>query len=211
MLKISKIPPALGVLLGCILYELGTTSLYLYQPHIIPSVLRFGGLLVIIYFTLKSPKIRLNGNISVVFRFLIVWSLFIVLRGPVIGSFRPDTKSIYDVIFMALLGQFGDLTYFVPLFALFSVRLDSLYYIKKVSIVCCILFIVLIVLNREQILAGMLMMGRTNLVDYTGEPITVRDLVDAVFPGFGLVVLMLLCFGYIKGKLSLLYPISLLA
>lgn len=203
-------PPAFGVLLGCILFELGTTSLYLYQPFFIPTVLRFGGLFTIIYFTFKSPRITLNSNIAVVFRFLIIWSVFIVLRGPLIGSFRPDTNSIFDVIRMALIGQFGDLTYFVPLFALFSVRLDSLYYIRKFSIVFCVLFIVLIFLNRDQIAAGMLNMGRTSLVDYTGESITVRELIDAAFPGFGLVVFMLLCYGYTKGKLSFILPFSML-
>lgn len=203
-------PPALGVLLGCLLFELGTTSLYLYQPYVIPTVLRLLGLFTIIYFALKSPSINLNGKIAIVFRFLIIWSVFIVLRGPLIGSFRPDTNTIADIFRLALIGQYGDLTYFVPLFALFCVRLEFLYYIRKISIVCCLLFIVLIILNSDQIIAGMLMMGRTNLVDDTGEAITVRELTDAAFPGFGLMVLMLLCYGYIKGKSSILLPISLL-
>ena len=205
-----KIPPVLGVIIGCVLFELGTTSLYLYQPYVLPTVLRFGGLFTILHFALKSSCTKLTGEISVVFRFLVIWSFFIVLRGAVIGNLRPDTESISDVIRMALIGQYGDITYFFPLFALFSIRLDSLYYLRKIALVISVLFIILIIMNRGQIMAGMLTMGRTDLVDYTGEPITVRDLVDAAFPGFGLMVFMLMCYGYIKGKLTAILPISLL-
>ncbi len=206
----TKIPPAFGVILGCVLYELGITSLYLYQPYVLPTVLRFLGLFTILYFAFKSPRITLNGEIAVVFRFFIIWTVFIVLRGPLIGNFRPNTESISDVIRVALIDRYGDVTYFFPLFALFSIKLDSLYYFRKTALVLSILFIILIILNRGQIIAGMLTMGRTDLVDFTGEPITVRDLVDAAFPGLGLIVFILMCYGYIKGKLTIVLPISLL-
>lgn len=206
----TKIPPVLGVILGCVLYELGTTSLYLYQPYVLPTVLRFGGLFAILYFAFKSPRTKLHGDISVVFRFLILWSIFMVLRGPFIGNFRPESESFSDVVRIAFIDRYGDITYFFPLFALLSLRLDSLYYFRRIAIVMSVFFIILIILNRGQIMAGMLTMGRTDLVDFAGEPITVRDLVDAAFPGFGLMVFMLMCYGYIKGKLTAFLPISLL-
>ena len=141
---------------------------------------------------------------------MIIWILFVVLRGVFIGNLRPESTSFLEGIRFAFLGEFGEITYLAPLLALMSVKLDSLYYLKKIALFFCILFFILALSNREQILIGLVAQGKSELLDFNGEEISVRSIIRAASPGFGLIVFMLFCFNYIKGKAKVLLPASII-
>lgn len=201
-----RISPFVGVVLGVFCYELGTTSLFLYNPYVIPTLFRVIGLCLILYFVFKTSYKRLDRNVASYYQLLIIWILFVVIRGVFIGNIRPDSTSFADGLRFAFIGEFGEITYLAPLLALMAVRLDSLYYLKKIAIVFCVIFFVLAILNREQILFGLVAQGKTELLDFNGEEISVRNIIRAASPGFGLIVFMLFCFNYIKGKIKFLLP-----
>lgn len=208
--QLLKIPPFVGVVLGVFCYELGATSLYLYNPYVIPTLLRLIGLCLILYFAFKSPYKRLDGKMGLIHQIMILWILFIIIRGVFIGNIRPDSTSFADGLRFAFIGEFGEITYLAPLLALMSVRLDSFYYLKKIAIIFCVLFFVLAITNREQILVGLVAQGKTELLGYDGEEISVRNIIWAASPGFGLIVFMLFCFNYIKEKYKLLLPAAII-
>ena len=208
--QVLRIPPFVGVVIGVFCYELGTTSLYLYRPYVIPTLLRLLGFCLILYFAFNSSYKHFDRGIASHYKIMIIWILFVVLRGVFIGNLRPESTSFLEGIRFAFLGEFGEITYLAPLLALMSVRLDSLYYLKKIAIVFCVIFFVLAILNREQILFGLVAQGKTELLDFNGEEISVRNIIRAASPGFGLIVLMLFCFNYIKGKAKVLLPASII-
>lgn len=208
--KLLKLPPLVGVVLGVFCYELGTTSLYLYKPYVIPTLLKLIGLCIILFFVSRSSYRSFGGKVDFPYRVLTLWLMLVVLRGVFIGNLRPESTSFSDGLRFAFIGEFGEITYLVPLLALMTVRLDSLYYLKKLAIVFCALFIILAIDNREQILFGMIAQGKTELIDFNGEEISVRNIIKAASPGFGLIVFMLFCFNYIKGKGKILFPAAIL-
>lgn len=210
MEQLLRIPPFVGVVLGVFCYELGTTSLYLYNPYIIPTILRVTGLFLILYFAFKSKIKGLGGRVAFHYQVMIIWIMLVVLRGVFIGNIRPDSTSFADGLRFAFIGEFGEITYLAPLLALMAVRLDSLYYLKKIAIVFCVIFFVLAILNREQILIGLVAQGKSELLDVTGEEMSVRHIIRAASPGFGLIVFMLLCYNYIKGKAKILLPAAVI-
>lgn len=208
--QVLRIPPFVGVVIGVFCYELGTTSLYLYRPYVIPTLLRLLGFCLILYFAFNSSYKHIDRGIASHYKIMIIWILFVVLRGAFIGNLRPESTSFLDGIRFAFLGEFGEITYLAPLLALMSVKLDSLYYLKKIALVFCILFFILALSNREQILIGLVAQGKSELLDFNGEEISVRSIIRAASPGFGLIVFMLFCFNYIKGKAKVLLPASII-
>lgn len=210
MVQLLRIPPLAGVVLGVFMYELGTTSYYLYSPFVIPTLLRTIGLCLIVYYTVKSSYRRFSGGIWPFYQIMLIWIVFIVIRGVFIGNLRPESTSFFEGIRYAFIGEYGEITYLAPALALMAVRLDSLYYLKKFAIIFSVFFFLMAVLNRNQILIGLVAQGRSELLDFTGEEITVRHIIRAVSPGFGLVVFMLFCYNYITGKARLLLPASII-
>ena len=210
MEKLLSLPPFVGVVLGVICWELGTTSLYLYEPFGLPTLLRLIGFFLILYSTYKSTYKRLDINVSFYYQLFALWVFLVALRGIFIGNIRSESTSIFEALRFAFIGEFGEITYLAPLLALMTVRLDSLYFLKKIAIVLCVVFFVLALLNREQILLGLVAQGRTELLDFTGKEITVRILISAVSPGYGLIVFMLFCYSYIKEKSKILLPAAII-
>lgn len=210
MKQLLKLPPFVGVILGIICYELGTTYYYLYSPFTIPTLFRTAGLLIILFFAYRSSYRQLDGKVGLYHQILIIWVVLIALRGVFIGNLRPESTSFSEGIRYAFIGEFGEITYLVPLLALMTVRLDSLYYLKKIAIVSCVFFFVMTVLNRDQILGGIIAQGRSELLGLDGEEIMVRHIIRAISPGFGLIVFMLFCYNYIKEKSRILLPAAII-
>ncbi len=208
--ELLKIPSFAGVVLGVFIYELGTTFYYLYSPFVIPTFLRVIGLCFILYFAIKSHYKLLSGRIGALHQIMIIWVVLIAFRGVFIGNLRPESISFTEGLRYAFIGEFGEITYLAPLLALMTVKLDSLYYLKRFAIVFCVFFFAMAIFNREQILIGLVAQGRSELLDFTGEEILVRHIIRAVSPGFGLIVFMLFCYNYITGKAKLLLPASML-
>lgn len=208
--QLFKIPPFAGVVLGIFCYELGTTFLYLYKPYVIPTLMRVTGLFLILYFALHSSYKPFSGKVAFYYKILVLWIVLVVLRGVFIGNLRPDSTSFSDGLRFAFIGEFGEITYLAPLLALMAVRLESLYYLRKFAIVFSVLFLLLAIANREQLFLGMVAQGMTDLVGFDGEEISVRNLIRAASPGFGLIILMLFCYNYLKGKAKILLPASII-
>lgn len=210
MEKLLKFPPFVGVVLGVFCWELGTTSLYLYEAFGLPTLLRVSGLFLILYSAFRSSYKRLDINISSCYQLLAFWVFLVALRGVFIGNLRPESTSFADGIRFAFIGEYGEITYLAPLLALMAARLESLYYLKKIALVFCVLFFLLTILYRDQIMFGMVAQGRSEMLDYTGGELTVRRIIKAVSPGFSLCIFMSFCYNYINSKAKILLPSSLI-
>ena len=210
MVSISKIPPVVGILCGIVCYELSDTVLYLIQPLFFPTLLRVIGMLVTLYFFSKTKFVRLEGNMSTVFSFLMIWSAFILLRGSLVGNFLPGApNSLLSSIRSAFLNSYGGMVYFLPIVALVKIRLNSLYYIKRIALFLCLASLFMMILARDQIAYGMLTGGMTTIEAVDGSYISVRNVIHAAYPGFGIIVFCLFCYNFLNTKFHLLFPISI--
>lgn len=210
MVKATKLPPMVGVLLGISFYELSDTVLYLVQPLFFPTLLRLIGLFVVVFFLSKASFDKIQGPIKPLFNFLVLWSIIIVLRGSLIGNVLPGgSLSLSYILRRLFLDSFGALSFFVPLLALMKARLSGLYYIKKMGLFFCVGALVMIYMSRDQIAYGQLTNGMTTILNVDGDYISVRNLIHAAFPGFGVILFMLFCSNYINGFRVLLFPVAI--
>ena len=200
-----------GVLIGIFFYELSDTVLYLVQPLFFPTFLRFIGLAVTIYYLSKASYGKFGDDISLLFNFMIIWTILMLFRGSLIGNFIPGgSASPVDIVRRAFLNSFGAMTFFIPLMALMSVNMNCLYYIKKYAIFFCLIALFMTFLARDQIAYSQHSFGMTTIEDVNGDFISVRNLIHAAFPGYGFILFGLFCNKYIKGLYAVFFPIAIL-
>jgi len=208
--KETSIPPMVGVLIGISFYEISDTVLYLVEPLFYPTLLRIVGMVLTIYYLSKASYKRLDSGITTVFNFMIFWSVIMLLRGSFMGNYIPGGPyGGVDLVRRAFMNSFGALTFFIPLMALMQMKWNSLYYIKRFAIVYCAISLIMTYMAKEQIAYGQISEGWTTIQDVNGEFISVRTLIRSAFPGFGLTLFGLFCNNYIKGPISLLFPIAI--
>lgn len=210
MVKAMKLPPMVGVLLGISFYEFSDTVLFLIQPLIFPTLLRIVGMIITLYYLNKATFHRLNGGISTLYNFMIIWTVFMLLRGSLIGNFIPGgSSSIIDIVRRALLNSFGAFSFFLPLLAIMEMKMNSFFYLRRFAIFFCVISLLMTFIDREQIAMAQLTQGMTTIQNVEGEDISVRTLIHAAFPGFGLILLALFCNNFIKGFVRILFPIAI--
>lgn len=210
MKAINRVPSSIGVVFGIFLYELADTFFYIIQPHIFPTLLRLIGAVIIIYNISRTRFNQLDASISNVFRLMFIWTLFMLLRGNLVGISLPGASgSLIDVVRDAFLKPYGALAYVLPFIALFKFNPRIFYYIKNISLILCVSSLLMVVLARDQIINGIISSGVTTLSGLDGEELTVRNLIGSIFPGLGIILLGLFCCGYFKSRYSFLLPISI--
>jgi len=207
MTSIFKLPPVVGIALGVIFYEIGNTFLYMIWPLFFPTFFRLIGFVFIVYYLSRSSRQNLPGGVSAAFKVLAVWTVFMTIRG-LIDLIVRDVSS-YEVFRLSCLSQFGALAFFIPFFAIREFSLNDLYYLKRLAVIFCIVAVVFSLFFRKSISAGLLITGYSNTIGAGDEELSVRTLISAIFPGFGMIVLFLFCYRYIKGYVSLLFPIAI--
>ena len=210
MIRTNQLPPIAGVVLGITFYEVGNTFQYIIQPVFFPTFFRLLGFLCTLYFIIKSSKQRLSRDVSLWFSILLVWTIIMFLRGSLIGNFAPGTDTSFrGIIQRALLSPYGPFAFFLPFIVYISISNNSLYYLKKLAILLCFISLFTSFTFRTEILNGLTYQGLTSMIGVEGDEVTVRHLIGALYPGFGLILFMLFCFNYIKGKVSYLFPIAI--
>ena len=210
MTKAYKMPPVVGITLGITFYELGNTFQYLIQPEFFPNFLRLVGFIIIIWNLRKSSIRRLEGGISSIFSFMLFWTVLMVLRGSLIGHFAPGSvTSITGVIQRAFLSPYGAVSYFIPFIAMIGISFNSLFYLKRIAIFLCVFALLMSFINREELAYGLVSQGLTTMTEMDDVELTVRHLISALYPGFGIILLFLFLFNYIKGWYSYLFPVAI--
>ena len=211
MITIKRIPPIVGIVVGITFYELGNTFQYLIQPVFFPTFLRLVGLLITVFFLCRASYKHLDGSISILFSFLMVWTFIMFLRGSLIGNYLPGSdSSIKGIIQRSLLSQYGAFSFFIPLIALIRIKPNSFYDLKRLAVFLCIVSLLMTFLMREEITNGILSKGLTSMMETDDVELSVRHLISALYPGFGLILLFLFFFNYIQGKVSFLFPIAII-
>ena len=143
-------PSAIGIVFGVFLYELADTFFFLIQPNGIPTLLRFIGVILIIYNLRGSIFVQLDGAISKVFGFMFFWTLFILFRGNLVGVSLPgESGSIVDVVRDAFLKPYGALAFLLPFIALLKFNPRSLCYINRFSLVLCYSSLIMVFATRD--------------------------------------------------------------
>ena len=204
------LPSLVWIIVGFIILEFSDTVLYLIQPLFFPTLLRIIGLAIILFNLAKSSFTRLNSSIRPVFNFMIAWSVLMVLRGSLVGNFLPgQPASLVTAIRHALLDPYGAFALFIPLVALIKFNNRSLFFLGRIALVLCVLALGITFYSRNEIAVGMVTGGNTSIVDSEGNYLSVRSLIHAAYPGFGLIVFGLFCYNYIKNKLTIILPISI--
>lgn len=212
MAKSTKLPPIVGVLLGISCYELSDTVLFLVEPLFFPTLIRILGLVITVYYLSKGSYQKFGGNISTVFTIMVLWSIFMLMRGSLIGNYIPGGPySIVGVIRRSLINSFGAFAFFLPLISTMKVNLNSLYYLKRYAVFFCLISLIMTFMARDQIAIAQLTNGVTEISDVDGNYISVRALIHAAFPGFGLILFALFCNGYINSLTRILFPVAIFA
>lgn len=210
MKRSLKIPPIVGIVLGLVFYEIANTFLYLVQPVFFPSFLRLVGLIIVLYYLCAASYRRLSGNIGLVFTLLIIWTIIIILRGSLIGNYAPGYEGPFkNVIQRALLSDYGAGSYLIPLVSLVGISYSDFYYLRKLAVLLCITALLFTFLARTQIANGLVTQGVASVVESGGEELTIRHLIAALYPGYGVILLFLFLYSFIKGKVSILFPLAI--
>ena len=205
-----NIPPLVGIVLGMTLFEVGNTFQYLITPVFYPNLMRLIGVLSILISLHKASFQRLEGNISVIFDIMLFWTILIVCRGSLIGNYIPGSDTSFTGIFQrAFLSNFGAASYFIPFIALIVFSFNSLYYLKRMAILFCILALFMSFFFRQELIYGLEFHGVTTMAETEDADLTVRHLVSALYPGFGVIVMFLFLFNYIKGWGAYLFPMAI--
>lgn len=211
MNNVLRIPPTVGILLGFIFYEIGDTFYYLIYPYFFPNFCRLIGFMIVVLSLSKSYRRGLSADISKTFSFFFVWTIFMILRGSLVGNVGVGSDpSIQGIIQRATLSRFGAFAYLIPFIALYEFPLNNFYYLKRVAILFGLIAIFMSIFYRENIIYGIISNGSTLMDGNDDSEMTVRNLITALFPGYGLILFFLFCFSYIKGYWSYLFPIAMI-
>ena len=207
MTKLSNIPPIVGICIGLIIYELRPICYFFITPNTLPSFVNLLGLMIVFFYLLRS-KSHGTSQMTASYVFLIFWSVIMVLRGSLMGNFPlAFGGSLSGVISSFLFNPYSGAAYLIPLMAMVKVNLNSLYYIKRISVFLSLFFIIMMFFERQQIVIGQVTKGMTSLIDTNGEFITVRGLLSLLSPGFGLIVFSLFNSGYYKERFTAILPL----
>ena len=210
MRKESIFNPVVGVICGILLYEVSDTVLYLIQPLLFPTLLRVLGVILILISIKKTTTYKIKGIIGGLYKLLIIWSFFILLRGSLVGNYLPGAEpSLMLSVRTSFLDSYGGMVYLIPLVAIMNFRLNGLFPLRRVALFLCVASLVFMFIARDELVRGMINGGKTSFIDVAGNNVTVRNLIHAAFPGFGLLIFYLFNSNYLKTKLSVFLPISI--
>ena len=203
---VIKYPPIIWVLLAIVIFELsGMISIYL--PGAIFTILRLIGVIIFIYVLFKYRFIRLKGDIGIIFSIFVLWTLFILIRGSLIGNPPLGKNSLYNILYYNITYDYSAIGYFMPLIALFSFKSDTLFYGKKIGLFLAFLSLFLVIVNWQDIFVGSEALGQSQLVNAGGEELTIRKVSYYLFLAKWLVLFLLFNYGYKKSKLEIILPV----
>lgn len=201
-----KYPPVIKALIAIVIFELsGVISIYL--PGVFFTIFRLIGVSIFIFVLFKYKFVRMKGSIYPLFVFFIIWTLFILFRGSMLGNPPLGRNSLYDILYYNITYDYSALGYFMPLIALFSFKSESLFYGKKIGFFLAILSLLLVVFNWQDLFVGSEAKGQSQLVNADGEELAIRMASNYLFLAKWLVLFLLFNYGYKKYKLEIILSV----
>ena len=204
----EKISQWVLVYCGLSIYSLSPLVRF-YIPTTVSSVVELVGFLVLIYAYLKGNFRGVKGDDSTLLKVFLSWTIFMLLRGDIIGNFLPGVNGFGGAIATFIFNGSAGLAYFIPFIILMPIRLDSFYSFRRIGLVLCCISLVLVGINWEEIVLSSAI-GMTDLEMASGSEASIRDASRAfLFIPF-LVVFLAFCHNYYKGLIKVVFPIYLL-
>ena len=201
-----NLPPIIWALLAIVIYELsGMMSLYL--PGVSYLIFRLIGVIIFFFVLIKYRFLRIKGSINLIYICFIIWTLFILIRGSLMGNLPPNRNTIYDILYYNISYNYSAIGYFVPLIALLSFKSETLYYGKRMGLFLALLSLFLVIFNWQDIFVGAEARGQSQFVDASGEELSIRRVSNYLFMAKWLVLFLLFNYGYKKKKLEIILPI----
>ena len=175
-------------------------------------VLDIVGFLLILYAIIIAKKKPL-GAIGGFYKFYLFWTMFVLLRGSLIGNFPlGEPQSFFGSIHDLVSSPYSALGYFIPLVVFTPFRLSDLKIMKTVALIIAPVSLFLLFIHRDSILYSHLYAtyaGFTDIETASGY-LNLRGLVQKCFPLFGLMIFILLNSSYIKSKCVYLVPLAVI-
>ena len=201
-----KYPPVIKALIAIVIFELsGVISIYL--PGVFFTIFRLIGVSIFIFVLFKYKFVRMKGSIYPLFVVFMIWTLFILFRGSMLGNPPLGRNSLYDILYYNITYDYSALGYFMPLIALFSFNSESLFYGKKIGILLALLSLLLVILNWQELFVGSEAKGQSQLVNADGEELAIRMASNYLFLAKWLVLFLLFNYGYKNSKLEIILPV----
>lgn len=145
------------------------------------------------------------------YQLFIYWSVIVILRGSLIGNFKPgENPSLFNIINGLMTGG-SAFAYLLPLVAILCYDMKMLSYLKKTSFIFSFVSLLLIVLMKDYFMSASFYLGDSGFSDTFGGTMTSRAFVTMLFPGFGLITFMAFTYEYIDDKIKFLLPLAILA
>ena len=198
------------ILFGFIVYEVGS---YLNVFHgISPIVCGMIGCFCIIYNYSKLHK-RNISKLGVDYIMLTVLTLFMFMRGSLIGNYLPvygtnsfDT-SIYAIFRHCFFDNYG-IAYLVPFAAIIDPNKIDFSISKKFGILFCVISAILAIVHLPTLIVASSVADRT--LDIGDKQFDIRTLSNAIFMGSGFFIFFSFCFQLINGKKKWVFPITMI-
>ena len=196
------------LLIGVFLCELSSILSLSFKYYM---YIRLLGIAISVVAFFRFNKSRLF-NQDFLFVFLFIQTVFIIIRGSLMGNhfvyYENNEKvvGLYKVVRHFLVYPHSGLAFLVPFVFLIKVNLKELVSIRAMSLICVFVSAFSIFLFFDII---------TNVGDYGAieinigeEQVGISYLMSNLCIGFGAILLMSLCFRYLKGAVYWLLPVS---
>ena len=181
-------PPIIIAFYGLLLYGVfGFFSLYIDFAN----YLKFLAIGVVLYAYFKAPKNYRFDSTSVGLKLFVVLTIFIVLRGSIIG-FTPVFSwhrqyDLYQIVRYFFVFEYSALSFVLMLFVLVPFNIKELRYYRSITYISFGLTLFNIFLFKDNLFDST-MLGRTGI--FIGEEeVTIRNLISLCFIGFGFILL----------------------
>ena len=130
VLKKKRLPQWVMVFIGLVIYSLSPFVKF-YIPSTIPYFVELVGFLILFYPFLQGNYRNVQGNDRTILTIFLVWNLILILRGDLIGNFKPSVSGISGALSTFIFDGSAGLAFFIPFIMLMPFRLNSLYYFKN--------------------------------------------------------------------------------
>ncbi len=188
MKRYKDIPYIILAFYGLLAYAIGTMlSMTSFLGYIV-KLLSVG---FILWTLIKAPKRNKKGKLSTIISLFVGYTVFILLRGTIIGRVPVDmghqVTSIYDIVQFFLWSQYSSLSFIVILFILVPFDPKEIGCYRVFAYICTALCLIGVIRYGDN-LFNATTFGQTDLT-INGRELSIRNLITASFIGLGAVYL----------------------
>lgn len=212
LVRMIKEEPIMFIIIGLIFRDFAGYAM-LFQSGNIWMISDIVGFILIVICLLFAHKRKFDGSISTTFNIFIVWTIFMILRGSIMGNYPlGESPSFQGAIHFMVSSPMSTLGYIIPIIAMIPFSSNSLNKFKWIVLMILPISLFLVISNINSIIYSQYVaqyQGYTDL-EWRGGSINVRTMIGSFFPVLELMVFMLFCYTYIKTRLKVLLPIGII-